>query len=137
MQIHDKLRIMRQCKDWTQEDLAEKLGWTVNTYAKIERGEADIKLDKLKKLAEVFGVDTQELVNTNEKTVFNYAENCSQNNQLQCHIILTETQCAHELEKAQLLLQERDKENVQLKKHIENLEDMIALLKTNKTISEA
>ena len=42
---------------------------------------------------------------------------------------LSATQCAHELEKKELLLAEREKENAPLKKHIEHLEDMIRLLK--------
>jgi len=124
MQIHEKLRVMRQCKNWTQEELAEKLGWAVNSYAKIERGEAGIKLDKLTKLAEVFGVDAQELVDTNEQTIFNYAENCNPTNLSQGYILLTETQCVHELEKKELLLAERDKE-------IEHLKEIIRLLKNN------
>jgi transcriptional regulator with XRE-family HTH domain len=129
MQIHEKLKVMRQCKHWTQEDLAEKLGWTVNTYAKIERGEADIKLDKLNKLAEVFGVDMQELLNANEKTVFNFVENCSHSNHQNCTIVLSETQCAHELEKAQLLLREREKEIEYLKTENARLLEMMELLK--------
>jgi transcriptional regulator with XRE-family HTH domain len=129
MQINEKLKVMRQCKDWTQEELAEKLGLAVNTYAKIEQGKTTIKLDQLKKIAQIMGVDVQELIDTNEKTVLNYAENCNQNNQLQCHIILTETQCAHELEKAQLLLKEKENENSLLKQQVEDLRTMLNLIK--------
>ncbi len=124
MQIHEKLKVMRQCKNWTQEELADKLGWAVKSYAKIERGGVGIKLDKLEKVAEVFGVDVQELVDTNEKTVLNYAENCNPTNLSQAYIILTETQCAHELEKKELLLIERDKEIENLKKQIAQLEEI-------------
>ena len=91
MQIHEKLKTMRPCKSWTQEDLAERLGWAVNTYAKIERGESDIKLDKLKQIADAIGVDVSELLNTNERTVFNFAENCTQGN-LMRPILLSESQ---------------------------------------------
>lgn len=124
MQIHEKLRVMRQCKNWTQEELADKLGWAVKSYAKIERGEAGVKLDKLTKVAEVFGVDVQELIDTNEKTVLNYAENCNQHtHNIHC-VVLSETQCAHELEKKELLLIERDKEIENLKKQIAQLEEI-------------
>jgi transcriptional regulator with XRE-family HTH domain len=85
MQIHEKLKVMRQCKNWTQEEIAEKLGWAVKSYAKIERGEAGIKLDKLSKVAEVFGVDTQELVDNDEKTVFNFAKHCTNGNNTQLY----------------------------------------------------
>ncbi len=132
MKIHEKLRAMRQFKNWTQEELADKLGWAVNSYAKIERGEADIKLDKLKGIAKVMGVDIQDLVSVDDKTVLNFAENCSHSNNAHCTIILTETECAHELEKAQILLRERNNENKNLLKQIERLEEIINLLK-NKT----
>lgn len=119
MQIGEKLKVMRQCKDWTQEELAEKLGLAVNTYAKIEQGKVAIKLDKLEKVAQIMGVDVQELIDTNEKTVFNYAEKCNHNNNLQCHIVLTETQCAHELEKAHLIIEQQAKEIAYLREIVE------------------
>jgi len=97
MQINEKLKVMRQCKDWTQEELAEKLDLAVNTYARIEQGKTTMKLDKLEKVAQIMGVDVQELMDTNEKTVLNYAENCTHSNNVKCNIYLTETQCAHEL----------------------------------------
>ncbi len=127
MQINEKLKVMRQCKDWTQEELAEKLGLAVNTYAKIEQGKATIKLDQLKKIAQIMGVDVQELIDTNEKTVLNYAENCSHSSHF--NIILTETQCVHELEKAQLLLKEKENAISLLKQQVEDLRTMLNLIK--------
>lgn len=128
MQIHEKLKTMRLCKSWTQEDLAERLGWAVNTYAKIERGESDIKLDKLKQIADTIGVDVTELLNTSERTVFNFAENCGQSN-LAHTILLSESQCAHELDKARLIIAQKDKEITWLKQEGERLNEIIALLK--------
>lgn len=128
MQVHERLKTMRLCRNWTQEDLAEKLGWAVNTYAKIERGESDVKLDKLKQIADVIGVELSELLNANDKTIFNFAENCGQGN-LTHTILLSESQCAHELDKARLLLAERDKEVAWLREETERLKEIIALLK--------
>ena len=64
-----------------------------------------------------------------KKTILNYAENCSHYSGSGNSIVLTETQCAHELEKAQLLLQERDKEIEYLKQQISQLQDIVTLLK--------
>jgi len=128
MQIHEKLKTMRLCKNWTQEDLAEKLGWSVNTYSKIERGESDVKLDKLKQIADVIGVDLSELLNVTDRTIFNFAENFGQNN-LAHTILLSEAQCAHELDKARLMLEQKDKEIGWLKEESERLKEIIALLK--------
>jgi len=130
MQPHEKLRVMRQCKGWSQEETAEKLNWAINSYRKIEQGKASIKLEQLKQIADVMSVDAEELVNSDEKTVFNFAENHSQNNSnlAHCTIYLTEAQCVYELEKSRLLLQERDKEIENLKIQITQLQKINALL---------
>ena len=43
MQTYEKLKTMRQIKGWTQEEMAEKLNWAINSYRKIEQGKAGIK----------------------------------------------------------------------------------------------
>jgi transcriptional regulator with XRE-family HTH domain len=129
MQTHEKLKTMRQCKGWTQEETAEKLNWAINSYRKIEQGKASIKLEKLQQIAEVMGVDVEELVNSDDKMVFNFAENCSQNNSNFARtILLTETQCAHELEKACLIIELKDKEIAMQQREIEQLNKMISLM---------
>ena len=101
MRLHEKLKFLRTFKGWSQEELADKLGLSVNGYAKIERGETDMNLSRQEQIAEALGVELTQLLNLNEGNVFNVIENCS-NNLSHGNIFLTETQCAHELEKAQL-----------------------------------
>jgi transcriptional regulator with XRE-family HTH domain len=134
MQIYEKLKVMRILKGWSQEELAEKLGYSINGYARIERGETDINLTKLEKIAKTMGVDLQQLLGLNEGNVFNLAENCNPTHLAQCNILLTETQCVHELEKAHLLLQERDKEISYLKEENNRLQQIIDLLKKNSLV---
>jgi len=131
MQVHEKLKVLRLCKGWSQDEMAEKLGYSANGYAKIERGETDIKVDKLEKIAGAVGVDLQQLIGLNEKNIFNVIENFTQSSQTG-NIYLTETQCAHELEKSYLLLQERDKEIENLKQQIAQLQEINNLLKVQK-----
>ena len=128
MHIHEKLKVMRHYKGWSQEEMAEKLGYSLNGYAKIERGETNIKVEKLGKFAAIFGVDIEQLLNLNDKNVFNLVESCNHSNISHGNIVLTETQCGHELEKALLLLQERDKEIENLKQQISQLKQINALL---------
>ena len=54
MEIHDKIRVMREINQWTQEEMAEKLEMSSNGYAKIERGQSSINVDKLKQIAQIF-----------------------------------------------------------------------------------
>ena len=116
MPVHKQLKAVRLLKGWSQEKMAEKLGYSKNGYAKIER------------MAKLLDVDFQELLGMKEGNIFN-VENWTHGNNVRYNIVLSETECAHELEKATLLLQERDKqinhlteENAQLKKIIELLE---------------
>jgi len=131
MKIHEKLKIIRMFKGYSQEEMAEKLSYSLSGYTKIERGETDLSVNKLENIAELMGIDLQKLLGMNEGNVFNVAENCTHSN-LARVILLSETQCAHELEKAHLLLQERDKEIENLKQQIEQLKEINDLLKSKK-----
>lgn len=130
MQVHEKLKVIRLCKGLSQEEMAETLGYSTNGYAKIERGESDVKVDKLEKIAEALGVDLQQLLGLNDKTVFNIIENLQSAPYAQCgNVYLTETQCVHELEKARLLLQERDRHIEALQQQIAQLQEINSLLR--------
>jgi len=128
--VHEQLKAVRIFKGWSQEKMAEKLGYSKNGYAKIERGETGVNLAKIERMAKLLDVDFQELAGMKEGNIFNLVENCTHaHGNVRYNIVLSETECAHELEKAHLLLGERDKqishlqaENAQLKKIIELLE---------------
>jgi transcriptional regulator with XRE-family HTH domain len=128
MPVHKQLKAVRLSKGWSQEEMAEEIGYSKNGYAKIERGEASLNFAKLERIAKLLDVSLQELVGTKEGNIFN-VENWTHGNNVRYNIVLSETECAHELEKAHLLLEERNKqishlqaENAQLKKIIELLE---------------
>jgi transcriptional regulator with XRE-family HTH domain len=70
---------MRQSKGWSQEDMAGKLNLSVNGYANIERGETDVQISRLEKIANIFGIELPELFNFGEKNVF-YLATDNQNN---------------------------------------------------------
>lgn len=67
MQIHEKIRMMREINQWTQEELAEKLNISPSGYAKIERGENSINIERLEQIANVFNIDVWELMKPTEK----------------------------------------------------------------------
>jgi transcriptional regulator with XRE-family HTH domain len=114
MKVHDKIRSIRQSKGWTQPDMAYKLDMSVNGYANIERGETDVQISRLEQIADTFGMDLLELLNFGEKNVlyltadnsFNHCKNNLQSTDLSDN----KKELEHELEKARLLLQQKDKE---------------------------
>lgn len=67
MQVYEKIRLMREMNDWTQEDMAERMAMSLNSYSKLERGESKLYLDKLEKAAEVFDVDITDLLSLNKQ----------------------------------------------------------------------
>lgn len=60
--IYEKIRALREERQWSQEELAAKLGLSVNGYAKIERGETRLNLPRLEQIAEVFDTDILTLI---------------------------------------------------------------------------
>ncbi|OLV26027.1 helix-turn-helix domain-containing protein [Haemophilus parainfluenzae] len=69
MSVNEKIRKIREVKDWSQEQMAEKLNMSLNGYAKIERGESKIYLDKLEQIAQVFDIDVIELMQSDGKNI--------------------------------------------------------------------
>lgn len=127
MSVNDKIRLMREAKGLTQEQVAEKLEMSKNGYGDIERGDSDIKLSKLAKLAEIFEVQLPELVDLSEKGALNVNFACKQNNKhLQSKVYIGSSNA--ELDKQQLIIELKDKELALLQREIENLKIQIAQL---------
>lgn len=69
MSINEKIRRIRESKEWSQEQMAEKLNMSLNGYAKIERGETKLYLDKLEQIAQILDIDVVELIQSGEKNI--------------------------------------------------------------------
>lgn len=81
MEVHDKIRVLREVNQWTQEDMAEKLDMSPNGYAKIERGQSNINLDKLQQIANIFEINIVDLFTKNDKSFFfSIGDNTSNHN---------------------------------------------------------
>lgn len=72
----ENLRLVRQSRGFSQENVAEQLGMSASGYAKIERGESDIPLSRLEELAKVFEMTVPQLVSITDKSnIFNIKYN--------------------------------------------------------------
>lgn len=71
MYIHEKIRLMREAKQWTQEEVAEKLAMSAGGYARIERGESQPSLARLNKIAGIFHVDLADLLSDEGQFLLN------------------------------------------------------------------
>lgn len=70
MEVNEKIRLVRESNQLSQEDMAEKLSMSLNGYAKIERGVTKLNIQKLEKIAQIFNMDLVELLSINDKGVF-------------------------------------------------------------------
>jgi transcriptional regulator with XRE-family HTH domain len=57
-----KIRRLRELRNYTQEYMATRLDINQNTYSRYEKGEIEPKLERLKTIAEVLEVPTEELL---------------------------------------------------------------------------
>ena len=60
--LAQKVKVLRNRKGYSQEELAEKTGLSLRTIQRIENGEAEPRGDSLKRLAIVFEVSPDEIV---------------------------------------------------------------------------
>jgi len=122
MSVNEKIRRIREAKDLTQEQMAEKLGVSQSAYGDIERGDNDPKLSKLQKIADIFEIQLSELVDLSEKGTLNINFNKQGKNNIYMTSSLTEKEMAL-----------KDKELAMQAREIENLREIIALLKRELT----
>ena len=125
MKVHEKIRTLREAKNWSQDEMAKRLNMSVNGYAKIERGETQAYIAKLEKIAKVFDMDLIELIPQNGHHI--YMNNGDGN------IISSSTELAFEVKQLQLIVNHKDKELRMKDRENENLREIITLLKKEST----
>jgi len=57
-----RIRKHRESKGWFQRDLAKVAGLPVRTIGRIERGEVDVRISTLNKIAKALGVNVVHLL---------------------------------------------------------------------------
>jgi transcriptional regulator with XRE-family HTH domain len=57
--IYFNIKKIRELKNLTREFVADRIGMSSSGYGKIERGEVDLTISKLNKIAEVLGVSIE------------------------------------------------------------------------------
>lgn len=78
--IEEKIRKMRELKNFTQEYMAEKLSITQAGYSKIESGATKLSYNKIEEISKVLGVQTEELLAFDSQKYFNSFNNVKGSN---------------------------------------------------------
>jgi len=125
MQLNEKIRFIRHIKKWSQEEVAHRLDISPSAYGSIERGETKLSIPRLEELAKMFEIDLVELIDLNEKNIFNFGSIHGDHCQNWCGLPKSEQllQLQHEIEKARLQVEYLTQQNADLR-------EMVNLLKS-------
>ncbi|MFZ7187207.1 helix-turn-helix domain-containing protein [Avibacterium avium] len=134
MEIYDKVRVMREIRQWSQEEMADRMGMSVTGYAKIERGQSKLHYDKLEQIANIFNISVNDLIDLDKRMpMWYFGEN---NNHNIANYYSTDNAVHLELEKLKLiienqqqLLHSKDLLLQQKDNEIKSLNEIISLLK--------
>lgn len=69
--VGQRLQLLRLERNFTQEQMSEKLSLSTSAYCKIEYGETDLTLTRLNKIAEVLNMSAIELFTRIEGDTYN------------------------------------------------------------------
>ena len=80
MNTEQKIKNIRELKDFTQEYMAEQLGITQAAYSKIETGQTKLTPNKISDIAEIFEMDASDLMAYDMQKYFNSFNNVKGSN---------------------------------------------------------
>lgn len=71
MEVGQRIKRLRENKNYTQEYMSDRLNISQNTYSKIETGGIKLTVERLKQISEILDTPVEEILN-NEKQTFNF-----------------------------------------------------------------
>lgn len=74
-QVSENIKRFRELKNLTREQLADKLEMSLSGYSKLERGEVDITINRLYKIAKALETDVSQILNFDASQIFNVTNN--------------------------------------------------------------
>ena len=128
MNIHEKIRTLRELNNWTQEDMAEKMDIAPNTYARFERGETRLDFNKLRQIAMLFHCKLTDLIDQDKQNLFFQIGDDNYQQQNSTHYSSSDAVTV-ENEKLKLIIQHKEELLVQKESELATLKTMLDLLK--------
>jgi transcriptional regulator with XRE-family HTH domain len=65
--IGEKIRKIREMKDFSQEYMAKKLDMSQNNYSRIEMGKVKVDIDRLQEISKLLEVDPIDIINFDDR----------------------------------------------------------------------
>jgi len=70
-EVIENIKKFRELKNITRDELADKLKMSLSGYSKLERGEVEITLTKLYRIADILEVSVSQILNFDVSQIFN------------------------------------------------------------------
>lgn len=67
-----KIRKLRELKNISQVHMAEQIGMSQSSYARIEKDEGDVSRERLEQISKALDLTVQDILAFDEKQVFNF-----------------------------------------------------------------
>ena len=134
MKLNEKLRQLRETNHWSQEEMAERMSMSPSGYAKIERGETKLNIEKLQTIAQIFNIDIVDLMTNDGKTIIvninESGENTNTNYSNNSKNLAKEIEnLKNLLTQKDLLLAEKDQRLTEKDRQIDTLNQLVNALK--------
>lgn len=127
MKTNEKLRQLREMQNWTQEEMAEKMQMSASGYAKLERGDNNLNIERLEQIAQIFNIDIADLTSKERGMVFVVGCDYGNNNSIS-HYGTTDS-LIQELETLKLVLTHKDEIIYKLNEQVSDLRALVEALK--------
>ncbi len=127
MKTNEKLRQLREMQNWSQEEMAEKMRMSASGYAKIERGDSTLNIERLEQIAQIFNIDIADLISQDKGFIFVVGGDYGDNNSI-CHYTTADALIT-ENEKLKLIIEHKNELLKQQKREISLLNELIKSLK--------
>lgn len=128
MELNEKIRMVRELKQWSQEEMADKMGMSKNGYAKIEQGKSNVSWERLQQIADIFQIDLMKFLNAggSNSLICLVSDNGDYNNTLNYNC---DRELLAEIDKLKMAVAHKDELLEQRNQELATLKEMFALLK--------
>jgi transcriptional regulator with XRE-family HTH domain len=137
--IHEKIKNVRLLRNYTQQHLADMLNISKQSYGKIESGETDVAYSRIEEIAKALGVSPEFLASFDAKNLLNI-HNSNTGDGLITGVLISGqydtaqiTMYLQEINKLKSEIEFLKKENALQIDRIKDLEEIIILLKSQKS----
>jgi transcriptional regulator with XRE-family HTH domain len=86
MKIGQKIKKLRELKNFTQEYMAVQLDMSTGNFSRLERDEVPLTINKLNSISKILGINYLDILTFDEKSVFSFINGTNEpNTQVNIH----------------------------------------------------